>query len=188
MLDNMTEIIFIGVVLFMALLLSSYSVSRWKGNKQKVTLGYVLLSLGISSLLLVIFGCTFETIRGMIFALILMVASYSDIKERICNDYIHLMIAITAFIGVEFARLPEMVLSFVFVTILMVISFRISNKKIGGADVKLCMASSLVLGLTNCLSGMVLGLALAIIFNARKKDGFPLIPYLATGFMVAYFI
>lgn len=184
----MTEIIIIGVVLFMALLLLNYSISRWHGNKQKVTLGYTLLSLGISSLLLFTFGCTIETVKGIIFAFILLVASYGDIKERMCNDYIHLMIAITAFIGMELSELPKMILSFIFVTILMLISIRISNKRIGGADVKLCMASSLVLGLTNCLSGMALGLALAIICNARKKEGFPLIPYIATGFMVAYFI
>jgi prepilin signal peptidase PulO-like enzyme (type II secretory pathway) len=63
---------------------------------------------------------------------------------------------------------------------------------VNGADLKLAAACAFLLGFWNGIAGLIVGLLVAVIVNLiklkNKKDGFPLIPYLAIGFMMAYFI
>ena len=64
---------------------------------------------------------------------------------------------------------------------------------IGGADIKLSAACAFMLGTVQGMTGLMIGLILAVIINSiknrkKKHEGFPLIPYLAVGFMTAYFM
>ena len=50
-----------------------------------------------------------------------------------------------------------------------------------------------MLGTVQGMTGLMIGLILAVIINSiknrkKKHEGFPLIPYLAVGFMAAYFM
>ena len=95
----------------------------------------------------------------------------------------------------EITDIPLMLLSAVLLTLPMfLIVIVCKGKTIGGADVKLSAACAFLLGITKSLFGLITGLTLGIIVNLiiqirkDKAEGFPLIPYLAAGFMAAYFI
>ena len=179
-----------GAVVLATVLIAKYALKRWGGEKVKIIAGFVGIGLGVTVALLCFFGCTTMTVRGILFSLILLLASFSDIKSRECDDWLHVMIVIVAFVGFELSGIPSMLISAFIVSLLMILSIFIGKGRIGGADIKSCVASSLVLGLKNSVIGLTLGLVLAILMNIKrnKKEGFPLVPYLATGFMVAYFI
>ena len=103
------------------------------------------------------------------------------------------MIVIAAFIGTDMAALPNMVLSALLVGGIMLMTTIITKSQMGGADIKLSAACAFLLGTVQGFAGLMLGLIAAIIVNIiknRKKntEGFPLIPYLAVGFMAAYFM
>ena len=73
----------------------------------------------------------------------------------------------------------------------MLITTLITKSNVGGADIKLAAACSFLLGLSRGIIGLLIGMILAVVCNAFKKDkkkGFPMIPYLAVGTMAAYFI
>ena len=103
------------------------------------------------------------------------------------------MIVIAAFIGTDMAALPNMILSALLVGGIMLMTTVITKSQMGGADIKLSAACAFMLGTVQGFAGLMLGLIAAMIVNIienRKKDteGFPLIPYLAVGFMAAYFM
>ena len=182
--------VILGAVVLATVLIAKYALKRWGGEKVKTIAGFVGIGLGVTVALLCFFGCTTMTVRGILFSLILLLASFSDIKSRECDDWLHVMIVIVAFVGFELSSIPSMLLSAFVISLLMILSIFIGKGRIGGADIKFCIASSLVLGLKGSVIGLTLGLVLAILMNIKrnKKEGFPLVPYLATGFMVAYFI
>lgn len=136
-----------------------------------------------------------SAVRGIIFCLILVFSSYSDIKTRESDDYLAVMIALTAFIGIKVSDIPVMLLSAVLITLpMLLIVIVCKGKAVGGADVKLSAACAFLLGITKGFAGLIAGLTIGIIVNIiiqtrkNKAEGFPLIPYLAAGFMAAYFI
>lgn len=182
--------VILGAVVLATVLIAKYALKRWGGEKVKTIAGFVGIGLGVTVTLLYFFGCTTMAVRGILFSLILLLASFSDIKSRECDDWLHVMIIIVAFVGFELSAIPSMLLSGFVISLLMILSIFIGKERIGGADIKFCIASSLVLGLKGSVIGLTLGLVLAILMNIKrnKKEGFPLVPYLATGFMVAYFI
>ena len=182
--------VILGAVVLATVLIAKYALKRWGGEKVKTIAGFIGIGLGVTVALLCFFGCTIMAVRGILFSLILLLASFSDIKSRECDDWLHVMIVIVAFVGFEVSAIPSMLLSSFVISLLMILSIFIGKGRIGGADIKFCIASSLVLGLKGSVIGLTLGLVLAILMNIKrnKKEGFPLVPYLATGFMVAYFI
>ena len=103
------------------------------------------------------------------------------------------MIVIAAFIGTDTAALANMLLSALLAGGIMLITTAATKSKLGGADIKLSAACAFLLGAVQGLIGLVIGLTLAVIINSvknkkKKQTGFPLIPYLAVGFMTAYFM
>ncbi len=105
------------------------------------------------------------------------------------------MIALTAFIGREPSDIPAMLLSGILIMLPMLMPVIIcKGKVIGGADVKLAVACAFLLGIGRGFAGLMTGLTIGVFVNLivqmrkNKAEGFPLIPYLAAGFMAAYFI
>lgn len=183
----------LAIAAMTALLISLYAAKRWNGNKKKAAFAFIGISIAVTALFLCFFGCAVSTIRGIIFCLILLFASYSDIKTREADDYLHVMIALTAFIGRDVSDISGMMLSAVLITLpMLLVSIICKGRAIGGADIKLSAACAFLLGIERGVAGIVLGLTLGIIVNLiiqtrkNKEEGFPLIPYLASGFMAAY--
>lgn len=176
-----------------AVVLSRYAAEAYKGNRKKATLFFAGITAFVTLMLFCFFGCAATTFKGIIICLLLIFSSYEDIRARECKDYVHLMIVIAAFIGTDMAALPNMILSAMLVGGIMLMTTVITKSQMGGADIKLSAACAFMLGTLQGFAGLLLGLIAAIIVNIiknRKKntEGFPLIPYLAVGFMAAYFM
>lgn len=183
-------LIFLATVILVSVCIGKYASSRWKGNKTKTILGFVIISFITAIALFCFFGLSVKAIQGIIFTLILLVSSYSDIKARECDDYLSVMILITAFIGINLTAIPNMFIAAMFTAGIFLLVVVTVSDGIGGADIKIASASVFLLGFRRGIIGLVIGLLLAIIVNAikRKKSGFPMIPYLTAAFIPAFFI
>ena len=184
----------LAATIIVALIVARYAARHFQGDKQDVAAGYAAIS-GIYALLLFgSFGFTSQTIRGILLCMILLTASYSDLRSREVADYMSVMVLLTAFIGVSMADIPGMILGGLFVAGMMLLVTLLSGKScIGGADIKLGGACAFALGTTGGIVGLIGGLVLAIVINmcrgkSTRNQGFPLVPYLAAGFLAAYFI
>lgn len=180
--------------IIVALLVARYAAHHWQGNKQDVAAGYAAISGVYALLLFGSFGFTAQTIRGILLCMILLTASYSDLRSREVADYMSVMVLLTAFIGVSMADIPGMLLGGLFVAGMMLLVTLLSGEScIGGADIKLGGACAFALGTTGGVAGLIGGLVLAIVINmcrgkSTRNQSFPLVPYLAAGFLAAYFI
>ena len=186
-------IVLLALTVLTAVFISLYASKVYKGNKKKAVLFFTVIAALTALSLFCFFGCAATTVKGVIFCLVLAFSSYEDIKTRECENYVHLMIVIAAFIGTDMAALPNMVLSALLVGGIMLMTTIITKSQMGGADIKLSAVCAFLLGTVQGFAGLMLGLIAAIIVNIiknRKKntEGFPLIPYLAVGFMTAYFM
>ena len=178
-----------------AFLISLYAAKRWKADKTKTATAFVLITVAVTIFLLCFFGFTLNTIKGILLCLILLFASFGDIKTREADDYLHIMILLIALIGRKPTDIPGMLLTAVLITMpLLMPVILCKGKFIGGADVKLSVACTFLLGISRGIAGLMAGLTLGVVVNLiiqtrkNKAEGFPLIPYLAAGFMAAYFI
>lgn len=174
-----------------ALFIARYTAVRFKTDKKKTVFCFIALSVVLSVMMLCFFGFSAITVKGIILSLILILSSFEDIKTRECDDFLHVMIVIAGFIGTKLSALPCMLISAIFVFAIMMGTILVTNGDIGGADIKMSVACAFLLGIRKVILGLIIGLILAVIFNIFKKNkkaGFPLIPYLAVGFMTAYFI
>lgn len=188
--DALYTIIFFVLSILTAYFLGQCAAKQWNGSKVKTIIVFTALTSVIFSLLLVFFGLSAIAIRGIILLLILLYASYGDIKTRKVENYIHAMIIITALIGRDMRDILPMLVSALVMGLIFILTFLISKSfKIGGADIKLSIACAFFLGYKSIL-GLIIGLILAVVINLiqKHKKGFPLIPYLAVGFMTAYLI
>lgn len=184
---------FIGASLLAAFCISKYAEKKWN----KTATGTYFLLTGVAAvLLLCFFGVSVAAIKGIIFFLILLYASHSDIQTREVDDYIPVMLAVTAFIGTELSNIGFMLIGAVAVSLpQLFMAVMKPEKSIGGADIKLSAACGLLLGFEKGIAGLIFGLLLAVIctlcinkIKNRKAEAIPLVPYLAAGFMAAYFI
>ena len=174
-----------------ALLVSRYAANRFGGSKKKTALFFTGVSFFVALALICFFGCAAIAVKGLILSLLLVLSSYEDIKTRECDDFLHLMIVIAAFIGTDLSSIPNMFFSALFAGGIMLITMLITKSNIGGADIKMAAACCFLLGVSRGIIGLLAGMILAVVFNIFKKDkkkGFPMIPYLAVGFMTAYFV
>ncbi|WMJ22870.1 prepilin peptidase [Paludicola sp. MB14-C6] len=137
-----------------------------------------------------------EVIKVILFLLLLLSASISDIENREVDDKISVMIAITALIGTTVNQFPNMILSAVAITLPQLIVAFLKPNSYGGADIKIMAACAFYLGFERGLIAIVIGLTLAVLLTTtsrkiRKKDmkqAFPVIPYLAVGNCLAFLI
>ena len=142
------------------------------------------------------FGFGMELVQGVILCLILLYAANSDILTREVADGISVMIVITALIGAELVNIPMMFLATVLITLPQLLIAILKPNCYGGADIKLMAACAFLLGIWKGVFAIIIGLLLAVICTLiiRKvqkkniKESFALIPYLAVGSMLAFFI
>lgn len=168
------------------------AAERFKGNKKQTVLCFIGIMTVVTALLCCFFGLAAVTVKGILFSLVLLFSSYQDIKTRECDDCLHLMIVTAAFIGTEVTALPAMILSGITVGGIILLAMLITKSNLGGADFKMASACAFLLGLRRGVTGLMAGLLLAVLVQTirqkNKKEGFPMIPYLAAGFTAAYFI
>ena len=169
-----------------AFALSRFAANEYKGNRKKAALFFVGITAFVTLMMFCFFGCAATAVKGIIFCLLLMFSSYEDIKTRECENDVHIMIVIAAFIGTDMAALPNMLLSALLVGGIMLVTTVITKTGIGGADIKLSAACAFMLGTVQGMTGLMIGLILAVIINSiknrkKKDEGFPLILTLPSG-------
>ena len=184
----------LAIMALAAFVLARFAAGKYSGNKKKTILAFVGIGVGAAVLLLCFFGLTAATVKGIIFTLILVLSSYSDIRTRECDDYLSVITVVAAFIGTELSALSGMLVTGLIVMGIMLGAAVFCKSGIGGADIKLSAACTFLLGFERGITGLCIGLLAAIIVNLIKCKGksksksFPLIPYLAAGFLAAYFM
>ena len=176
-----------------AFFIANYSAERFKSNPKKTAILFVSVSVLITLMTLCFFGLSATTVKGIILSLVFILSSFEDIRTRECDDFLHVLILVAAFIGINMSSLVGMFSAAIFVFAVIMGTAMITNGEIGGADIKISVACAFLLGLRKGLLGLILGLTLAVVINLiknrkNKKEGFPMIPYLAAGFMAAYFL
>ena len=138
------------------------------------------------------FGETSKAVTGALFALILLYAAKSDIETYIVGNFISVEILILSFVAGDLATVPHRVILAAVALLPGWIVSRIHPKQVlGGADVKITAASIFLIGSLWGFAGYALGLLLGAIWSvARRKtqESFPLVPFLAVGFLTAFLI
>ena len=155
------------------------------------------LSMAVGLILLLVFGVTLMTVKGMILALLLLYASLSDLKTRRVSDCVSIMIFILSFVGFEAANLPSMLIGAMIVFIpQFALAIIRPSRACGGADLKISTAIAFMLGAGKGVFALIVGMLFAVIVmaiynkvNAKdQKEAFPLVPFLSIGAMLAYLI
>lgn len=135
----------------------------------------------------------FLIIQGILFASLLLIASYHDIRTREIPDWIPLAVTglgflhsflVSSFVGLFTTSLPYLLASI------------FTRGKIGGADIKLMAACGFVLGPLGGLLQSIAGLSLVLLFaigisfrkgfKTAKQTALPLVPFLAAGGLFAF--
>ena len=170
-----------------------------KTVKEKELIPHLLfcLSIAVGLILLLVFGVTLTTVKGMILALLLLYASLSDLKTRKVSDCVSVMIFILSLVGFEAANLPSMLIGAMIVFIpQFALAIIRPSRACGGADLKISTAIAFMLGAGKGVFALIVGMLLAVIVmaiynkvNAKdQKEAFPLVPFLSFGAMLAYII
>lgn len=155
------------------------------------------LSIAVGLVLLLLYGVTITTVKGMILALLLLYASLSDLKTRRVSDCVSIMIFILSLVGFEAANLPSMLIGAMIVFIpQFALAIIRPSRACGGADLKISTAIAFMLGAGKGVFALIIGMLLAVIVmaiynkvNAKdQKEAFPLVPVLSVGAMLAYII
>ena len=155
------------------------------------------LSAVVGLILLLRFGVSLTTVKGMILTLIMLYASLQDLKSHEVPNCIPIMILILAFVGFKSSDLLSMLCgaTVVFVPVL---ATTILNPEhpLGGADIKISTALAFLLGVEKGLFALLIGMLLAVVVTTisnkinqkDQKEPFAVVPYLWIGAALAYMI
>ena len=169
----------------------------WREKTESIDALCLVIAGGIGGILLILFGLSMTAIKGMLFCGILIYASLSDLEKREVPDFVSVMIIIIALVNFNTSDLPSMLIGAAMVFVpQMVIAITRPERSVGGADIKISTAVAFLLGARAGLFALIVGLTLAVVTmlilsrtdNTRKEKGFPLVPFLAVGSMIAYMI
>lgn len=126
-------------------------------------------------------------IQAVLFAALLLAAAWIDHRKHIIPDILNLGIALSALLCFQPGNLWGLLAAVPFLAAAM-------GGRMGGGDVKLVAACGLVLGVWDTLFGCIIGLFLMLCFclassgGLRRKEARPMAPFLAAGFLAAYFL
>ncbi len=124
------------------------------------------------------------------FAMILIVASFIDIKTRIVPNWIHIFIL--TLIGSTTGSLGQRIAGLILIPLPFLIVALIHENGIGGGDIKLVGVCSAYVGVIEGYMASLIGLSFFILWHIPKiihsdiKEGMPMVPYLATGFLIVF--
>lgn len=169
----------------------------WREKTESIDALCLVIAGGIGGILLILFGLSMTAIKGMLLCGILIYASLSDLEKREVPDFVSVMILILALVNFNSADLPSMLIGVAMVFVpQMVIAVTRPDRSVGGADIKISTAVAFLLGAQAGLFALIVGLTLAVITmliltkvnKAQKGEGFPLVPFIVIGTMIAYMI
>lgn len=153
--------------------------------------------VAITVLLYLFGGLSLWTVKGIVFALILLYASVQDISTHEADDFLWVMLVILSLVNFGEVGIGSMIFGALAVFLpQMFVAVFLKKGGIGGADIKLSTAAALSLGFYGGVIGHCLGLLFAVTAqllrhrkNKQKRgEPFALLPYLSAGLMIGYFI
>ena len=136
-------------------------------------------------------------IQGILYTGFLTFGSISDIRTHTVPDWVWMGIAGTALIGMKLSSLPSMLLGAAAVLLIEVpLAVAMKDRAIGGADIKISAAGAFLLGWRKGLAALIAGLMLSILIlpvirairHEKQDTRFALVPFLAAGQLVLYYI
>ena len=136
-------------------------------------------------------------IQGILYTGFLTFGSISDIRTHTVPDWVWMGIAGTALIGMKLSSLPSMLLGAAAVLLIEVpLAIAMKDRAIGGADIKISAAGAFLLGWRKGLAALIAGLMLSILIlpvirairHEKHDTRFALVPFLAAGQLVLYYI
>lgn len=153
----------------------------------------VVCPILIGAALCIRFDDPMTVIKGLIYSTILIWAANTDIHTHHASDNCSVIIAVSALICATARDLPGMLFGALFCFLPQIlVNMILPDRAVGGADIKISTACGFLLGVTRGAAGLTLGLVFSVICSLitrkRKDEKLPLIPYLAAGFIPAYFI
>ena len=125
-----------------------------------------------------------RAVQAIVFLLLLLAASVTDIKKRVVPDLLCMLIALTAAISFH----PEYVWG-IFIALPFLLA-AVFYGGMGGGDIKLMAAAGLVLGLPAGIAATIV-LVYSVLLKICKKTqviAVPLVPFLSAGCAVGYLI
>ena len=195
---NVWAMVTVCVAMLAVFLLSAWLICRKFSKGTDMFRHWPLyLSAVVGLILLLTYGATITTVKGMILTLVLLYASLMDLKSRQCPNFIPAMILILAFVGFKIEDLASMLAGAAAVFIPQLATNMLApNRAIGGADIKISTALAFLMGAEKGIFALLIGLLLAVIVTAirnglEKRDqkaSFALVPYLWIGATIAYLI
>ena len=136
-------------------------------------------------------------IQGILYTGFLTFGSISDIRTHTVPDWVWMGVAGTALIGMKLSSLPSMLLGAAAVLLIEVpLAVAMKDRAIGGADIKISAAGAFLLGWRKGLAALIVGLTLSILImpvvrairHEKQDTRFALVPFLAAGQLVLYYI
>lgn len=130
-----------------------------------------------------------RAVQAIVFLLLLLAASVTDLKKRVVPDLLCMLIALSAAISFR----PEQLWG-IFIAIPFLLA-AVFCGGMGGGDIKLMAAAGLVLGLSAGIFATIVGLSLVLAYSVIVKIckkpqviAVPLVPFLSVGCVAGYLI
>lgn len=133
-------------------------------------------------------------IQGILLTALLTYAAIMDCKKREISNALCIGISFLSLLDFQLGNLLGLGIAL----ILWLTAVYIAPDKLGGGDIKLCAAVSIVIGFTATTYGIIIGFGivslvwLAMLFCKTKQgvenSSLPLAPFLGIGFLTTYFI
>ena len=133
-------------------------------------------------------------LQAILFAILMIVISIKDIQKREIPPLFCVGVSLLAFLDFRFENLLGLGIPLV----LWLSAVYICPEKLGGGDIKLCFATSLVLGFSATAYGIIIAFSMVVAnylimrcFQSKKElasFALPFAPFLAVGFLITYFM
>nr|WP_288978445.1 A24 family peptidase [uncultured Blautia sp.] len=130
-----------------------------------------------------------RAVQAIVFLLLLLAASVTDLKKRVVPDLLCMLIALSAAISFR----PEQLWG-IFIAIPFLLA-AVFCGGMGGGDIKLMAAAGLVMGFPAGIFATIVGLSLVLAYSVIVKIckktqviAVPLVPFLSVGCAAGYLI
>ena len=130
-----------------------------------------------------------RAVQAIVFLLLLLAASVTDLKKSVVPDLLCMLIALSAAISFR----PEQLWG-IFIAIPFLLA-AVFCGGMGGGDIKLMAAAGLVMGLSAGIFATIVGLSLVLAYSVIVKIckktqviAVPLVPFLSVGCVAGYLI
>jgi leader peptidase (prepilin peptidase)/N-methyltransferase len=125
------------------------------------------------------------------YVITLQYASIIDIRKQMIYDRVHIIIIVLSVLTLSN---QELLINFLGAAIISIpfLMLALKTDKLGGGDIKLIFCNNLFLGFWTGYAGVVIGLAIIILFYVvkwkavhSKNRAVPMAPFLSGGYMIS---